>query len=158
MKMIADFLDQLPSDHLKMLNLPRAIEDFAAVLRNQSNLIFEADNLRQFRENFYKNSQKAEDKSSIVFPQPIDGWISSNALVEDYIHDSVPIVNFLLDSSEEGMKNRKDLAGKILSAFLKMVFIDNFIHGDLHPVRTIVRLNLNRFYSRTFLSNSHSRT
>lgn len=142
MKMIADFLDQLPSDHLKMLNLPRAIEDFAAVLRNQSNLIFEADNLRQFRENFYKNSQKAEDKSSIVFPQPIDGWISSNALVEDYIHDSVPIVNFLLDSSEEGMKNRKDLAGKILSAFLKMVFIDNFIHGDLHPGNVLVTTTL----------------
>ena len=133
-EIIADFLNHLPFDQLKMLNLPRAVEEFSAVIRDQADLRIEADNLRQFRRNFYKNSQQSEDRSSIVFPQPIEGWVSSDVLVEDYAHDSIPIANFLLDSSQEGMSIRRELAGPLLRAFFKMVFLDNFIHGDLHPV------------------------
>lgn len=133
-EIIADFLNYLPFDQLKMLNLPRAVEEFSVVIRDQADLRIEAENLRQFRRNFYKNSQQTEDRSSIVFPQPIDGWVSSDVLVEDYAHDSVPIANFLLDSSQEGMSIRRELAGPLLRAFFKMVFLDNFIHGDLHPV------------------------
>ncbi|OEU13263.1 hypothetical protein FRACYDRAFT_188604 [Fragilariopsis cylindrus CCMP1102] len=138
-EIIADFLNHLPFDQLKMLNLPRAVEEFSAVIRDQADLRIEADNLRQFRRNFYKNSQQSEDRSSIVFPQPIEGWVSSDVLVEDYAHDSIPIANFLLDSSEEGMSIRRELAGPLLRAFFKMVFLDNFIHGDLHPGNVLVK-------------------
>jgi aarF domain-containing kinase len=132
-EIVAEFLNSLPFQHLKMLNLPRAVEEFGIVLRDQADLNIEASNLRQFRTNFYKNSEKTEEESSIIFPQPIDGWTSSKVIVEDYVGDAVPIADFLLDSSQEGMKVRKELAGPLLRAFLKMVFMDNYIHGDLHP-------------------------
>jgi len=139
-EIIADFLHYLPFDHLKMLNLPRAVEDFSVVLRNQADLNIEAENLRQFRKNFYKNSQQTEEQSSIVFPQPIDDWISSNVIVEEYVDDAVPIIDLLLDSSQEGMRIRRELAGPLLRAFLKMIFLDNFIHGDLHPGNVLVKI------------------
>jgi aarF domain-containing kinase len=133
-EIMADFLHSLPLEHIKMLNLPRAVEEFSVVLKDQADLTIEAENLRKFRKNFYKDSEKRERQSSIIFPQPIDGWTSSEVIVEDYVHEAAPISDFLFDSSPEGMKVRKELAGPLLRAFLKMVFMDNFIHGDLHPV------------------------
>ena len=132
---MAGFLHSLPITYLKMLNLPRAVEEFSVVLRDQADLTIEAENLRQFGRNFYKDSHKTKEGSTIIFPQPIDGWTSSSVIVEEYIKDAVPIVNFLSNSSGEGMDTRKEIAGPLLRAFLKMVFMDNFIHGDLHPVR-----------------------
>ena len=149
-EIMADILHSLPIDYLKMLNLPRAVEDFSVVLRDQADLTIEAENLRQFRRNFYKDSQQTKERSSIVFPQPIDGWTSSHVIVEEYI-DAAPIADFLLDSSQEGMDIRRELAGPLLRAFLKMVFIDNFIHGDLHPVR-ITYLGLERVSGVDFIS------
>jgi aarF domain-containing kinase len=131
---VADFLNSLPSQHLKMLNLPRAVEEFSTVLHNQSDLTIEAGNLTKFRRNFYGASKDLEERSSIIFPQPIEGWVSPKVLVEDFVHDATPISDFLLDSSQDGMDIRRELAGPLLRAFLKMVFMDNFIHGDLHPV------------------------
>jgi len=133
-EIVADILHSLPIDYIRMLNLPRAVDDFSAVLHDQADLTLEAQNLKTFRNNFRQDSHQNENVSSIIFPQPIDGWVSANAIVEEYIPNAVPITNFLLDSSEEGMNIRKELAAPLLRAFLKMVFIDNFIHGDLHPV------------------------
>ena len=145
-EIVAEFLDSLPLEHVKMLNLPRAVEEFSVVLKDQADLTIEADNLRKFRKNFYKESKEREQQSSIVFPQPIDGWTSSKVIVEDYVHESAPISDFLFDSSVEGMKVRKELAGPLLRAFLKMVFMDNFIHGDLHPVRIFYGVQLLLFF------------
>jgi aarF domain-containing kinase len=134
LEIISDIAHSLPITYIKMLNIPRAFEEFSVVLRDQVDLTIEAENLRQLRKNFYKNSQEKEEKSSIIFPKPIDGWIAPHAIVEEYVSDAVPIANYLLDSSQDGMAIRKELAAPLLRAFLKMVFIDNFIHGDLHPV------------------------
>jgi aarF domain-containing kinase len=55
-------------------------------------------------------------------------------LVEEHAgDDAVPISSYLFDDSPEGLRTRKELARPLLLAFLKMVFIDNFIHADLHP-------------------------
>ena len=136
-EIIAGSLHSLPIEHLRMLNLPRAVEEFSVLLRDQIDLSTEADNLRQFRKNFYNNEQTRNEVPSIIFPQPIDGWISQHVIVEEYMPDAVPISDFLHDSSREGMDMRKELAAPLLRAFFKMVFIDNFIHGDLHPVSVV---------------------
>eukprot|EP00536_Pseudo-nitzschia_multiseries_P012801 jgi/Psemu1/298226/fgenesh1_pm.508_\ len=141
-EIVATSLHALPITFIRMLNLPRAVEEFSVVLRDQANLTIEADNLRRFRKNFFKDSQQREEQSSIIFPQPIDDWISPNVIVEDYVNDAVPIADFLLDATEEGMDRRKELAGPLLRAFLKMVFVDNFIHGDLHPGNVLVQTTL----------------
>jgi predicted unusual protein kinase regulating ubiquinone biosynthesis (AarF/ABC1/UbiB family) len=134
-EIVADFFNSLPIEHIKMLNLPRVAEEFSVVMKDQADLTIEAKNLQQFRTNFYHNSEKREYQSSIVFPQPVDGWTSPQVMVEDYVGDAVPIASFLKDSSPRGMEIRKELAGPLLRAFLKMVFTDNYIHCDLHPVR-----------------------
>eukprot|EP00531_Pseudo-nitzschia_arenysensis_P010200 CAMPEP_0116124296 /NCGR_PEP_ID=MMETSP0329-20121206/5207_1 /TAXON_ID=697910 /ORGANISM="Pseudo-nitzschia arenysensis, Strain B593" /LENGTH=430 /DNA_ID=CAMNT_0003618271 /DNA_START=557 /DNA_END=1846 /DNA_ORIENTATION=- len=138
-EIITGFLHSLPIEYLRMLNFPRAAEEFSILLRDQVDLITEADNLRQFRQNFYKDSEQSKGVSSIIFPQPIEDWTSSHVIVEEYIPDAVPIADFLLDSSHEGMDIRKELAAPLLRAFFKMVFIDNFIHGDLHPGNVLVK-------------------
>jgi aarF domain-containing kinase len=136
---VADLLDSLPSDHIGIMNLPRAAENFGNVLRLQADLTVEATNLKKFRSNFFKDRQDEEKHSLIVFPQPVDGWITSQVIVEDYVHDAIPISEYLKDSTEQGIEIRRELAVPLLRAFLKMVFMDNFVHGDLHPGNVLVR-------------------
>lgn len=124
---VANLLHSLPSEHVQMLNLPRAVSNFGAILRRQADLTLEADNLTRFRHNFYRYDD--EDKTSkILFPKPMENWVSTDVLVEDLVDHATPIAEFLNDSTEAGVQARKELASPLLRAFLKMIFIDNFIH------------------------------
>lgn len=143
MQSIAELIHSIPYELIRVLNLPRAAMNFGTVLRLQSNLQCEAKNLIQFRTNFYGNGTETE--SSIFFPKPIQGWISNEVMVEQLVENSSPISDYLfddnnLDSDEyytfDNNNNdsnittsiRKELAIPLLNAFLKMVFIDNFVH------------------------------
>jgi aarF domain-containing kinase len=132
----ADLLHLLPFDAIRMLNLPRATQNFGKILRLQADLTIEADNLDKFRENFYHHNRSEEERSFIVFPEPIEGWVSSKVLVEDFVGNAIPISDYLKDESEAGLEVRRELAIPLLRAFLKMTFIDNLIHADVHPGET----------------------
>ena len=138
-KSIADVLNALPFEKLKMLNLPRVAENFGVILRRQADLRIEAENLTQFRTNFLGNANDADYTGMISFPSPVEGWVDRDVLVEELVGDATPIAEFLNDSSPEGLALRKELAGPLLRAFLKMTFIDNFCHCDLHPGNVLVR-------------------
>lgn len=141
MRSIADFLHYaIPTERFRMLNLPRATENFASVLRRQEDLRIEADNLKKFRANFYCDDKNHD--SSVVFPQPVEEWIGKEVLVEDLVDDAIPISNYLTDSSELGVETCKALASTLLRSFLKMVFLDNFVHGDLHPGNVLVQTSV----------------
>lgn len=135
-KSVANLLHALPIEKLKMINLPRVVDNFAVILRRQADLRVEADNLVQFRSNF---DRADDDIGKVFFPCPIDGWVDRNVLVEDLVVDATPIANFISDSSEQGWETRKELAGPLLQAFLKMVFVDNFCHCDLHPGNVLIK-------------------
>jgi len=128
---------------LRLLNLPRAVSNFGAILRRQADLTVEADNLKRFRHNFYQydDSENADEHkgSKILFPRPMEGWISKDVLVEDLVDNATPIAEFLNDSTPEGIQIRKELASPLLRAFLKMVFIDNLSHGDLHAGNVLIQ-------------------
>jgi aarF domain-containing kinase len=118
---IAEWLHSIPSDAIRMVNLPRATQNFGDILRLQADLTKEAQNLQQFRKNFVKYH------ASIHFPQPIPEWSHPNVLVEEYVPEAIPIATFLRDSSPEGNKTRRELAGPLLRAFLKMVFVSALV-------------------------------
>jgi aarF domain-containing kinase len=135
---IAHWLHALPVQRIQLLNLPRAVENFGAVLLRQADLQIEAKNLMQFRSNFYRNDTD-EKESSILFPKPRPGWISKHVLVEDLVTDAIPIAEYLKDSTEQGIQIRKEIASPLLRAFLKMVFLDNFVHCDLHAGNVLIQ-------------------
>ena len=136
---IASWLHALPMERIKLLNLPRAVENFGNILLRQTDLQIEAENLIQFRNNFYHNNERNEIESAIFFPKPRDGWISRNVLVEDLVSDAIPISEYLKDSTVHGIEIRKELASPLLRAFLKMIFIDNFVHCDLHAGNVLIQ-------------------
>lgn len=128
---VANLLHALPLEHIRMINLPRVAQNFGFILRSSADLRVEGLNLEQFDKNF-------ADQPLVCFPRPVEGWVDRRVLVEEYVGDSKPISEFLQDTSPEGWKRRKKLAGPLLRAFLKMVFLDNFVHGDLHPGNVLV--------------------
>ena len=143
MQHVADFVDgSIPLEAVRMLSLPRAVSNFADVMRRQVDLRVEGENLRVFRENFGCGEEEdvggggfgSSGTPAITFPRPEPGWVSERVLVEEHAgDDAVPISRYLSDDSPQGLKTRKVLAGPLLRAFLKMVFVHNFIHSDLHP-------------------------
>lgn len=138
---VADFLHSLPFERIQVLNLPRAVTNFGTILLLQADLRVEADNLSRFRKNFYGKNDD-EQNSAILFPKPMEGWIGKNVLVEDLVDDATPISEYLKDSTEEGVKLRKELASPMLRAFLKMVFLDNFVHCDLHAGNVLIQTSI----------------
>ena len=135
---LADWVHAIPLDVIRMINLPRVASNFGELLQAQADLKREAQHLQQFRRNFYGDSvDTVDENSNITFPRPL--WDSTMVLVEDLVHDARPIAEFLRDDSEDGKIIRKQLAGPLLRAFLKMIFIDNFTHGDLHPGNVLVQ-------------------
>jgi predicted unusual protein kinase regulating ubiquinone biosynthesis (AarF/ABC1/UbiB family) len=118
-------------------HLPRALTNFGSILRRQADLNIEAENLQQFRSNFYRD-EKDEAKSAILFPRPVEGWISHNFMVEELFGSSWSIAEFMKDGSAQGHEVRKKLAGPLLQAFLKTVFLDNFVHCDLHAGKLVL--------------------
>jgi aarF domain-containing kinase len=138
MTSVADLLHSIPSDMIRMVNLPRVAENFCDILRRQTDLRLEGDNLTQFRANFY--GQTHHVVGGIIFPKPF--YSGETILVEDLVQDAQSISNFLHDETKEGMKIRRELAGPLLRAFLKMVFLDNFVHCDLHPGNVLVTTTL----------------
>ena len=147
MKRIASLLVAVPLEMIRMLSLPRAANNFASVLEKQVDLRIEGENLSRFHNNFTyqkKSVLKAFmstniPSSAVLFPQPIEGWASRDVLVEEYVDNARPIAEYLQDESPEGLILRKKVAGPLLRSYLKMVFLDNFTHCDLHPGNVLIK-------------------
>ena len=156
LRILASWCHAVPLDVIRMLNLPRVASNFGTLLRSQDDLRVEAAHLQQFRRNFYgrrrhhflhsqqgggedEQNDAQEADSAITFPRPVPEWTSTNVLVEDLVTDARPIAEFLRDETPQGIETRRALAGPLLRAFLKMIFIDNYTHGDLHPGNVFVQ-------------------
>ena len=135
---VSNFLHSLPVESIQLLDLPHAARNFTEILLLQADLRVEAVNLVQFRKNFYGHNNGDDKDSAIFFPQPVEGWIAKNVLVEDLIDGATPISKYLKDNTEEGIHVRKELASPLLRAFLKMVILDNFVHCDLHAGNVLI--------------------
>lgn len=115
MRRAAEVLEHIPFLHLHWLSLVECVDQFASLMEMQMDLRQEAANLERFTKNF-------EDDPTILFPNPVYPWVHESVLTEDFLSGE-PVSDFFPS---------KNLAHKGLQAFLKMAFLNNFVHGDLH--------------------------
>lgn len=127
----------------KYLALSDAVGHFEAFVRPQADLRVEASNLELFRRNFeYARTGKG---LRVRFPEVMWPYVSESVLVESYEH-ATPLQAVLGQTSAHISKassnfgnqmlvaDVRDSVGKLcMDVFLKMLFADNFIHGDMHP-------------------------
>jgi len=115
---------------VEWLSLEVAVEEFRELMVGQIDMRQEAVNLKKFRQNF-------DGHSHVFFPAPLTRYCGAEVLVEDWV-EGVGILAFMNQTGSEGVTFRKKLAGIGVEMLLKMVFTDNYWHGDLHPGNIIV--------------------
>ncbi|CAH7470589.1 Adck2 [Phodopus roborovskii] len=127
MKMGSHTLGLLPG--VKWLSLPEIVEEFEKLMVQQTDLRYEARNLEHFQHNF-------ENMASVKFPTPLHPLVSRDILVETY-EESVPVSSYQQAGTPAHLKRKIAQLG--INMLLKMIFVDNFVHGDLHPGNILVQ-------------------
>ncbi|CAE7186990.1 abkC, partial [Symbiodinium pilosum] len=140
---------------LRMLGLKKAAEEFCEHVQMQTDFRTEASHLQRFRENF-------EELGSIRFPSPL--YASQELLVlsremgrelsrvfrdamtfdgpeekpdSDRFESHAGTIRSILGIPEEVSQR---IASDSLAAYMRMIFKDHFIHGDLHPGNVMLKL------------------
>ncbi len=119
MRSAARLLVRLPA--FRNVPMVEVIEEFGEAIRQQLDFQREADNNRRFRALF------AHDQR-----------IRLPALIEEYCTDAILVMEFIPDLTRidalhaQGVNCRPALI-TALQALYQMIFIDGFIHCDLHP-------------------------
>lgn len=120
LRALVQLLEAVPT--LRWLGGRDSVEEFASIMQRQLNLRTEAENLVRFRQHF------AHRKGGLRFPVPHVALTTESVLVESF-EDGL---HFNELAQLEPAK-RKAVAHVVLEGYLRMVFLDNFAHGDLHP-------------------------
>ncbi|XP_078272899.1 putative aarF domain-containing protein kinase 2 isoform X2 [Rhinoraja longicauda] len=127
MKAASWVLSLLPG--LRWLRLTEVMEEFEEVMLRQIDLRNEAKIMERFRENFL-------GMESVRFPIPLRPFVTRTVVVETY-QESTPISTYLTEDVPDVLKQR--LARMGLEMLLKMVFVDNFVHGQLCPENILIQ-------------------
>ncbi|XP_067663648.1 uncharacterized aarF domain-containing protein kinase 2-like [Haliotis asinina] len=116
---------------LRWISLTECVAEFAQSMKKQMNMHHEARCLDRLALDFLHQEH-------IRVPCPLWPLVTKNILVETF-EEGEPISNFLSeqDTKMEGL--RKRLAQLGVDALLQMVFVNNFVHGDLHPGNILVQ-------------------
>lgn len=127
MKIGSQALGLLPG--VKWLSLPEIVKEFEKLMIQQIDLRYEARNLEHFQHNF-------ENITSVRFPTPLHPLVARDILVETY-EESVPVSSYQQAGIPADLKRK--IAHLGINMLLKMIFVDNFVHGDLHPGNILVQ-------------------
>ncbi|XP_063605073.1 uncharacterized aarF domain-containing protein kinase 2-like isoform X2 [Penaeus indicus] len=133
MKACASFISAIYPP-LKWLSLPQCVQEFAEVMSCQIDLKLEAENMELFAENF-------ADNPYVRFPRILQPYVTRKVLVETY-EEGEQMIDFIGTTGEDKPAELKKRLAEIgVDALLKMVFVDNLVHGDLHPGNILVQNN-----------------
>jgi len=111
----ARLLDRLPQ--MRWVSLPGAVERFAAALRAQLDFEVEARNNRRIARNFAGDPR-------IRVPDLHEALCTRRVLTMEFIDGVKPT---------EVLEGREELALAGLRCIAQMVFLDGFVHADMHP-------------------------
>lgn len=145
---------------LRMLGIRRAAEDFCEHVQMQTNFLVEASHLSRFRRNF------AESDELVRFPTPlfasqdmlvmsreegqelaqifavVDGRGGCPGPTVPGVQEALTLAN--VESIREVLGSEASLGRTIaresVACYMRMIFHDAFIHGDLHPGNIMLRL------------------
>lgn len=113
----ARFLEALPFLNLQFLSLVDSVRKFRDIMLPQLDLTIEARHLDRFNRDF-------EADPNVSFPVPIHDLTNTRVLTETFIHGT-PILHYVHASEAE----RRELALLGLNTTLKMIFLNDFLHG-----------------------------
>lgn len=116
---------------LKWLSVHESIETFSTRMIEQLDLRIEAQNLIRFQKNF-------ETTDGVFFPTPIVRYSNESVLVESF-EEGMGISDIMHVPTLMNLEARHVIARTTVESFLKMIFLHNFAHGDLHPGNLVVR-------------------
>lgn len=125
----ASILERIPFLNLDYLSIQDSVLQFRQIMIPQLDMRNEARNLTRFLRDFSSDE-------SITFPQPLHELTSEHVLVEKFMHGE-PILNYL--RPDRSVEDRHTIAEKGLEMAMKMIFLHDFVHGDLHPGNILVQ-------------------
>mmetsp|Transcript_20128 Transcript_20128/g.19368 ORF Transcript_20128/g.19368 Transcript_20128/m.19368 type:complete len:430 (-) Transcript_20128:424-1713(-) len=125
-------LEKIPYINLDYLSLKDSTQQFLDIMIPQMDLRCEARNLKRFRRDF------AGDEK-VAFPAPISDLTSNQVLVESFIHGDA--ISDWIKDDRSTLKERQEVATIGLETVMKMIFLHDFVHGDLHPGNMIISRN-----------------
>lgn len=115
---------------IKSFNLGEIIEEFAISLNREIDFEIEKNNIKKYRE---LNVQKKD----LLCPDVYDSYSSKKVLTMEFIDgESIRSVY------EKRSDIRKDLAEKIIGAYVNQMFTYGYFHADPHPGNIFVDKNL----------------
>lgn len=119
MRLMAQILARIPA--MRLVPVVEMIDELGKCIEHQLDLRIEAHNTRLFRERFDHNQQ-------IRIPVLVEEYCSEAVLVMEFINGLVRIDELDWDESEY---QASLITG--LRALYQMIFLDGFIHCDMHP-------------------------
>jgi len=138
LSLFVSWLEIIPS--LKNISIGDSANSFCKSMTDQIDMKLEATNLIIFK-------KKWANEKWATFPTPIPGMITKNVLVETLM-DGVSIEKYMTMAdvvdgkvNDAVRKLRSKLSDMGSRSMIKMIFFDNFIHGDLHPGNIMVQID-----------------
>lgn len=127
MELIASLIERhIPE--LRFIKPKTIIDEFRRATKGELDFIREAANTTRVGVHF-------KDVEYVSIPHVYWQYTTSRIIVLSYL-DGLPVSD---KQEDKGDNNNKILLERAINCFLKMVFVDGFYHGDLHPGNLLVQ-------------------